>query len=114
LADRSNLQETKEKSIKVRRRRVKLPRFFLLKQKQNSMEDIKTSLELLSLKEAAELTPYSADYLNLLARKGKIRARKIGRDWLITKSDLFHYLRKQHIESQSRLRQLSKYLNLLM
>jgi excisionase family DNA binding protein len=70
--------------------------------------------ELLSLKDAAELTPYSPDYLNLLARKGKIRARKIGRDWLITKSDLFDYLNHQKVESQSRLRQLSKYINLLI
>jgi len=70
--------------------------------------------ELLSLKEAAEMTPYSPDYLNLLARKGKLKARKIGRDWLITKSDLFEYLRKQQVDSQSRVRQLSKYLNLLM
>lgn len=70
--------------------------------------------ELLSLKDAAELSPYSADYLNLLARKGKLKARKIGRDWLITKADLFEYLKHQHIESQSRLKQLSKYLNLLM
>ncbi len=69
--------------------------------------------ELLSLKEAAGFSPYSADYLNLLARKGKIRARKIGRDWLITKSDLFQYLRRQHLESESRLRSLSKYLNKL-
>ncbi|MBX4191656.1 MAG: helix-turn-helix domain-containing protein [Candidatus Doudnabacteria bacterium] len=78
------------------------------------MNQISQELQLLSLKDAAELTPYSADYLNLLARKGKIRARKIGRDWLITKPDLFHYLRKQHIESQSRLRQLRKYLDLLV
>lgn len=79
------------------------------------MQSTETSeLELLSLKDASELTPYSADYLNLLARKGKIKARKIGRDWLITKSDLFNYLRKQHLESQSRQKQLSKYLNLLM
>jgi excisionase family DNA binding protein len=78
------------------------------------MNDSSSDVELLSLKDASELTPYSADYLNLLARKGKIKARKIGRDWLITKSDLFNYLRKQHLESQSRLRQLSKYLNLLM
>lgn len=78
------------------------------------MQETTSPVELLSLKEAAELTPYSADYLNLLARKGKIKARKIGRDWLITKSDLFDYLHKQQLESKSRLRQLSKYLNLLM
>ena len=70
--------------------------------------------ELLSLKDAAELSPYSADYLNLLARKSKLRARKIGRDWLITRADLFVYLNRQHLESRSRLKQLSKYLNLLM
>lgn len=73
-----------------------------------------SNLELLSLKEASELSPYSADYLNLLARKGKLKARKIGRDWLITKIDLLEYLRKQQLDSKSRLRQLSKYLNLLM
>ncbi len=78
------------------------------------MNPVSSPVELLSLKDAAELTPYSPDYLNLLARKGKLRARKIGRDWLITKSDLFDYLKRQHVESQSRLRQLNKYLNLLM
>jgi len=76
------------------------------------MNQAKQELELLSLKEAATLTPYSADYLNLLARKGKLRARKIGRDWLVARTDLFHYLHKQKIESQSRIRQLSKYINL--
>jgi excisionase family DNA binding protein len=76
--------------------------------------DLKTAqVELLSLKEASELTPYSADYLNLLARKGKIQARKIGRDWLITKPDLFRYLKHQQTESEIRSRQLSKYVNQL-
>lgn len=70
--------------------------------------------ELLTLREAAALSPYSADYLNLLVRKGKIRATKIGRDWVITKVDLFDYLKKQQTESKSRLAQLSKYINLLM
>ena len=78
------------------------------------MNEISSRTELLSLREAATLSPYSADYLNLLARKGKIRAHKIGRDWLITKSDLFDYIRKQQVESKSRLRQLSRFLNLLM
>jgi len=70
-------------------------------------------VELLSLKEASELTPYSADYLNLLARKGKIHARKIGRDWLITKTDLFSYMKHQQVESETRSRQLSRYINQL-
>ncbi len=78
------------------------------------MNQVTEAAELLSLKEASELSPYSADYLNLLARKGKLRARKIGRDWLITKADLFQYLNKQHLESKSRLRELAKYINLLI
>jgi excisionase family DNA binding protein len=73
-----------------------------------------TKTQLLTLKDAATLTPYSAEYLNLLARKGKLNAQKIGRDWLITKPDLFSYLKKQESESQSRLMQLSKYLRMLM
>ena len=70
--------------------------------------------QLLSLKEAADLTPYSAEYLNLLARKGKIHAQKIGRDWLITRVDLFEYLKKQQNESQHKYLQLSRFINLLM
>jgi excisionase family DNA binding protein len=78
------------------------------------MEELSSKIELLTLKEAAELSPYSAEYLNLLARKGKINAHKIGRDWLITKTDLFDYLKKQQVYSKSRLVELSKYINLLM
>ncbi|OGE81894.1 MAG: hypothetical protein A3H72_00010 [Candidatus Doudnabacteria bacterium RIFCSPLOWO2_02_FULL_48_8] len=78
------------------------------------MQNLGLNPELLSLREASELTPYSADYLNLLARKGKIRATKIGRDWLITKADLFEYLKYQQNESQQRVSVISKYLNLLM
>lgn len=71
-----------------------------------------TKEQLLTLKEAAEFSPYSAEYLNLLARKGKINARKIGRDWLITKTDLFEYLKKQQTESKSRLLLLSRFISL--
>lgn len=78
------------------------------------MDQNQSNLDLLTLKEAAELSPYSADYLNLLARKGKIRASKIGRDWLITKADLFEYLEKQQSDSKQRVSVISKYLNLLM
>lgn len=73
-----------------------------------------SELDLLTLAQAAEFSPYSADYLNLLARKGKIKATKIGRDWLITKADLFEYLRKQQTESKNRVSVISKYLNFLM
>ena len=69
--------------------------------------------KLLSLKEAASISPYSADYLNFLVRKDKIKATKIGRDWLITRFDLFEYVKKQQTESETRLKHLSKYVDLL-
>ncbi len=37
------------------------------------------------LSEASQETPYSAKYLNLLARQGKLEAHKEGRNWLTTK-----------------------------
>jgi Fic family protein len=49
--------------------------------------------EILSLAEASKLTPYSQEYLSLLARKGVLGAFKQGRNWVVTKSDLESYLR---------------------
>lgn len=37
--------------------------------------------EYISLSEAAKLTGYTPEYLNLLCRKGKFKAEKIGRNW---------------------------------
>lgn len=47
----------------------------------------------LSMKEAAKISKngYSADYLGLLARTGKIGAVKFGRNWKITKEALKEY-----------------------
>ncbi len=53
--------------------------------------------ELISLKEAAKGTPYSAEYLSLLARKGKLGAVKISRNWMISRGALKQYLKKQGI-----------------
>lgn len=50
--------------------------------------------EVLTLKQAAKLTPYSADYLNLRARQGKLKAQKIGRDWLTTKEAVIAYMKQ--------------------
>ena len=72
------------------------------------------NIKLLTLKEAATFSPYSADYLNLLARKGKLKAEKIGRDWLVKKTDLLEYLKKQHTESKVRAGELSRYLSMLV
>ena len=48
--------------------------------------------EALTLAEASEITPYSQEYLSLLARRGAIAAFKQGRVWMITKKELERYL----------------------
>lgn len=45
-----------------------------------------------SLLDLSEGTPYSAKYLNLLARTGKLEAHKEGRNWLSTKEALNRYI----------------------
>jgi len=48
--------------------------------------------EILTLAEASKLTPYTQEYLSLLARKGSIGAFKLRRNWVITKKALNEYL----------------------
>ena len=48
--------------------------------------------EWISLREAAELVPYSQEYLSLLARTGKLEAMKYGRIWHTTPRALQLYL----------------------
>jgi Fic family protein len=49
--------------------------------------------EILTLAEASKLTPYTQEYLSLLARKGNIGAFKLRRNWVITKKALEEYLK---------------------
>lgn len=49
--------------------------------------------EWLTLREAAELVPYSQDYLSLLARAGRLEAIKRGRVWHTTRRALMAYLK---------------------
>ena len=48
-----------------------------------------------SLSQLAQKTRFSAKYLNLLARQGKLDAYKKGRDWITTKKALQDYLEKR-------------------
>jgi hypothetical protein len=48
--------------------------------------------EWILLREAAQDTPYSQEYLSLLARQGKLEAVKRGRLWYTTKKALADYL----------------------
>jgi Fic family protein len=51
--------------------------------------------ELLSLNKLAKGTPYSSEYLSLLARKGVIDAIKVGRVWQSTRKSIASYV-EQH------------------
>jgi Fic family protein len=52
----------------------------------------KKSEKFYSLLDLSAETPYSAKYLNLLARTGKLEAHKEGRDWLSTKEAVVRYI----------------------
>lgn len=51
--------------------------------------------QLISLITAAKYTPYTAEYLSLLARKNQLAAVKISRDWLTTKEAVITYTAAQ-------------------
>ena len=48
----------------------------------------------ISLREAAKISGYSQDYLSLRARQGKLKATKIGRNWVTTKEWIDEYLKR--------------------
>lgn len=56
-----------------------------------AIPNVKT--EFLTLAEAAKISPYSKDYLNILARRGSIPAFKLKRNWLVSKEALESYIR---------------------
>lgn len=49
----------------------------------------------ISLAEAAKGTPYSQEYLSLLARKGRIEAIKLRRNWVIKKDSIKRYIKSK-------------------
>lgn len=49
-------------------------------------------LEVYTLKQAADRSPYSSDYLGLRARDGSLGAFKDGRNWKVTREDLERYI----------------------
>jgi len=55
------------------------------------LDSFKSGSEYISLAQAAKGTPYTQEYLSLLARKGRIEAIKLGRNWLIKKEALEEY-----------------------
>jgi hypothetical protein len=55
-----------------------------------SAGDDKTRL--ISLPEAAELYGFHSEYLSQLARKGRLKARKIGKMWVTTPLDVEEFI----------------------
>jgi hypothetical protein len=60
----------------------------------------------ISITQASKLTPYSAGYLSLLARRKKLHAFKINRDWLTTPRAVLTYVKKQKIKHEKLLQDL--------
>jgi hypothetical protein len=60
----------------------------------------------MSISQAAKFTPYSAEYLSLLARKGKLKAIKLSRDWLTTQAEVNVYVRRQQRKHERMLKAL--------
>jgi len=54
----------------------------------------------LSMSEASQHTPYSSEYLSLLARKGKLSAKKIDNTWYTTLPVIEDYMKRQMIRAQ--------------
>src|SRR3989344_7883312 len=61
------------------------------------MTESDKKIEFISLQDASREGPYSQEYLSLLARRGKIFAKKIGRNWYTTREALDDYLKKQSL-----------------
>lgn len=56
-----------------------------------AIPEVKTHF--ITLAEAAKLSPYSQDYLSILARRGTIPAFKIKRNWMLTLESLQEYVK---------------------
>lgn len=57
--------------------------------------------ELLPLAEAAEISGYTPEYLNLLSRQGKMKAQKIGRNWYTTKDWMLEYFYPENYQAKA-------------
>ena len=63
---------------------------------------------LITTKDAGELSGYTSDYLARLARSGKIVGTRIGHSWLIDKESLTHFLDQQGNRKIVRARTLAR------
>ena len=67
---------------------------------QNIKEQVKKE-DYISLLEASKLCDYSQEYLSLRARQGKLKAVKLGRNWVTTKEWLNKYIKEVSVSVKS-------------
>ena len=49
----------------------------------------------LTSREAAQETGYNVEHIRRLVRTGRLKAQKLGRDWVIDRASLLEYLRTE-------------------
>ena len=57
------------------------------------LDTFKKGSEYMNMADASKDSPYSQEYLSLLARKGRIEAIKLGRNWFVKKEALERYIK---------------------
>ena len=62
-------------------------------------QDPLTVGELISLQEAAEYCGLTKGTLHEYAKKGRLKAKKIGRMWVTTRAAVDDYLQSRHLEN---------------
>ena len=67
----------------------------ILRQEENSTDNTNDKQRLISLPEAAEQYGFNSRFLGELARKGRLRAQKIGHRWVTTPEDVEDYIRSR-------------------
>jgi hypothetical protein len=66
---------------------------------QNPQPDPLTIGELISLAEAAEKSGLSQDSLKKFAQKGRLKAKKIGRNWVTTLASVEEYKNSRSVKN---------------
>ncbi|MBI3631023.1 MAG: hypothetical protein HY221_01685, partial [Candidatus Sungbacteria bacterium] len=79
-------------------------RFAVEKYLARQGDQILKKVEYSPLGKVANGTPYSQEYLSLLVRKGKLHAKKIGRNWYTTRSAVQAYLSRRQEEMAKQVR----------
>jgi hypothetical protein len=59
------------------------------------VSDTDDKTRLISLPEAAELYGFHSEYLSNLARKGRLKAQKVGNFWVTTPQDVEDFIRSR-------------------